>query len=238
MTPLPSVAPDMRDAGSNSFLLRHIQTLGISLGEMDHLRGHKDDFFGDQINDEYEQETVGAGSTITLADTAHGGWVQLRAGDDPGRYSRLWLGASAGGYNTLDADEGWVQMALIKYPFANTDVVHMMGAAATPAFGGYIQLGLDTAIGANYIIQCFDGVLTTTDSGIAADNAWHWHVADVYPITGGRQVDYYLDGALIAYQTTNVPTTVLTPFGITYNRGTAIRRSDWDYWGVIPRQLV
>jgi len=228
----------MLTAGTNRFLSRYVSMLGISLSEMDYLRGWKDDFLGDQPADQYDvTDVVGAGSSITLLDAAHGGQIGLRAGDDPGRYARLWLGASAGGYNTLDADEGWVQIGLIKYPFLNTDVVHMMGAAATPAFGGYIQVGLDTAIGANYIIQCFDGVLTTTDSGVAVDNAWHWHVADVYPITGGRQVDYYLDAAPIASQTTNVPAVVCTPYGITYNRGDAVRRSDWDYWAVIPRNM-
>jgi len=205
------------------------------------LRGWRDDFLGRTWHEQYDvTDVVGAGSSITLLDAAHGGHLSLRSGAGVGRYARIWLGAFAGGYNTLDADEGWTQIARIQYQFALTNVIYMIGANITPALNRYIRVGVDTNIGANYILQCNDGVLSTTDSGVAADGAWHVHRLEAYPdpVAGGCRVDYFLDGALIAYQTANVPTEVLTPFGFTYSRAANVRRSDWDYWDVIPGNLA
>src|SRR4030042_640258 len=106
---LPSVSPDLLNAGSNRFLSRLVPMLGISLSEMDYLRGWKDDFLGDAIADQYDvTDVVGAGSGIDLWDGLHGGQVRLGAGAAAGRYAALWLGTSGGANDSLCANPGFV----------------------------------------------------------------------------------------------------------------------------------
>jgi len=82
------------------------------------------------------------------------------------------------------------------------------------------------------------GAVNAVDSGVAADTDPHVHRLIAYPITGGRQVDYFLDGAQIASTTVNVPTAVLTPLARCYAAAVAARALGLDYWGVIPMNLA
>lgn len=224
------------EIASDHFLRRNSgYPLGVTLAELDYLRGWKDDFFGDAIDARYASSIVGVGSGLSLVDGAHGGWLRLTAGPAAARYAYLWLGDAIGGQDTLDADEGWIQISRMKLSHT-TNFLAMFGVY-NAALAHYIQAGYSSAVGANWLLRGSDGAPWNNASTVAADTDWHWHVLNVYPITGGRRVDYYLDGSLIASQTANVPATVLTPILISYSLGAAARSMDVDYWAVIPRNL-
>jgi len=224
------------DIASNHFLRRNPgYPLGVTLTELDYLRGHNDDFFGDQIADEYSTTLVG-GSTVALTTPAHGGVCLLTSGPAAANYANLRLG---GGYNTLDADEGWLMITRMRVSHT-TDIAGDFGAFDGNIWNDVILVGINTAfIAANWIIvtRTGGGGWNAVNSGVAADTDWHWHAASVYPIAGGRQVDYYLDGALIASTTVSVPTVVLEPV-VRVNLGAAATRYNYlDVWDVIPRNL-
>ena len=201
------------------------------------LQGWRDDFFGRSIDVKYEQQIVGAGSGIGLLDTAHGGWIQLLAGAGNGRYARLWLGNAAFNYDTLDADHGWVMMVRVVIMSSVASAILLLGAETT---NRVIWMGLDTNTSANWIIRSTDaGGTTNLDTGIAADTGSHWHRLEVFPedIAGGRQADYYLDGALIGSKTTNMPTEALTPNLMMFTREAVAKTVYIDYLGIIPMNL-
>ena len=74
------------------------------------LRGWRDDFLGDSLHEQYTPVSAGAGSSGALQDNAHGGIYRLTSGPAAGRYHYLWLGNAVDGFDTLDADYGWVQI--------------------------------------------------------------------------------------------------------------------------------
>lgn len=236
----PIVSKKSLDLQSNHFLRRSPgYPLGVSLGELDYLRGWKDDFLGDALHEQYTTEFAGVNSIVaTLWPDAHGGWVNLQSGDGAGRYSRLWLGDAVDGYATLDADEGWVQIVRMKISHT-TNIAAEFGAWNSTT-NDVILAGINTpVVAANWsiITRTGGGAVNSVDSGEAADTDWHWHVLDVYPITGGRQVDYFVDGNLIATTTVSVPIIPITPIVRCYSAAAAIRTNDLDYWAVIPRNL-
>ena len=240
---LPSkTRPDVV-ASSNHFLRRVNSIVAVPLGEIDYLRGNTDDFFGDFIMDEYEQQTVGgAGSQIYLYDGGAGntgGGVYMQTHAAIGAYARLWKGNSAYNYDTLDADDGWVQICRAKVQSVagvGTDYFANPLAAET-AGGNAIFVEYDSTVSANWLLesQSGGGAITQTDSGVAKDENWHWHTLRVYPITGGHQADHYLDGALINSKTTDMPNAVLTPFVRIHTLSAATRSMRLDFWRVFPR---
>lgn len=235
----PIVSKKSLDLQSNHFLRRNPgYPLGASFGELDYLRGWEDDFFGRAVHPQYLVEIVGAGSTVTFLTPFHGGALRLTSGPAAGRYARLWLGDGADGYATLDADYGWVQIT--RMAISHTTNLAINFGAMNSTGNDYIFAGINTTVvAANWslLTRTGGGALNNVDSGVAADTDWHWHVLDVFPITGGRQVDYYIDGSLIATTTVSVPIIVLTPIVYCYSAAAAIRNVDLDYWAVIPRNL-
>lgn len=231
----PIVAKQSLDLQSNHYLRRSPgYPLGISLGELDYLRGWKDDFFGDALADQYTV-AVNAGGVI-LRDTYHGGHIRIRANAGIGNWARLWLGDAVGGYDTLDADEGWVQIARARF-YDDTNCTMLFGATDVTINNDSIWAG---NIAGTWQLRCTSGGVTTTvNSGIAVDvNNQHWHVIDAYPTDAGRQVDYYLDGTPIASCTTNVPTVFITPIWYVLNNDAGdLKQVGLDYWAVIPRNL-
>jgi len=226
------------EIASDHFLRRNPgYPIGVTLTELDYLRGHLDDFFGDQLLDEYTTVVVGAGSSVSLV-PGHGGWVWLRAGPANGRSAKLWLGDATDLWPTLDADYGYViAVRMVINRTTNIQATIMVGNAASTR---YIAYGIRTDMVANnWMIRTVDGVGgSNLDTGVATDTDPHWHVANVYPITGGRQIDYFLDGAPIGSKTTNMPNELLTPNLYCQNRNVA---ADCDMrvdtWDVIPRNL-
>ena len=229
------------DRLKNHFISKMIPGVG-TWGEIDALRGWKDDFFGDSIHEQYTAVSAGAGSGGALQNNAHGGVYLLTAGATSGFYHYLWLGNAADGYATLDADLGWVQIAYLRHidsgAAGNQQTTF---GASNAAISRYIQAGInEVVVAGNWMIDCQDAAgRTTVDSGVAYDSGWHWHVLSVYPITGGgRQADYLLDGALIASNTANIFTDPITPIIRCYAQSANQRRLELDFWGVIPRNLV
>uniref|UniRef100_A0A6M3M4R2 Uncharacterized protein n=1 Tax=viral metagenome TaxID=1070528 RepID=A0A6M3M4R2_9ZZZZ len=235
---LPSISPELLRAGDNRFLSRFVPSLGISLSEMDYLRGWRDDFLGLAIHEQYTAVS-GVGSGGGLA-SVHGGVYVLAAGAAAGAYHHLWLGNAADGYATLDADLGWVMMA--NFNVSQTTSIAGDFGARDAASNNIIRAGLNTTVvAANWSIvtRTGGGAINSVDSGIPADINRHWHVLNVYPITGGlRQVDYSLDGTQIATTIVSVPTIVLTPIVTIYAVLAAARAMGLDFLGVIPRNLA
>jgi len=201
----------------------------------DYLRGHKDDFLGDLIQDEYTQNT-NAGGTIALQDGAHGGVVRLACAAGAGSYAYLWLGDAAGGYDTLDADEGWV-MAMRACIQATTNALNFFGVYNV-ALGHYIEAGFYSVSGANWFLRGSDGAAWSVQGVTAADTDWHRHALEVRPHAGGRRVRYYVDGNIEVERTANIPATVLTPLLGVYVIGATARWMDVDVWDTIPRNLA
>jgi len=201
------------------------------------LRGHRDDFLGRSLDVRYEQSIAGGGS-ITLQ-ALHGGVVRLRCGNLLNEYANLILGNAADAYTTLDADEGWVQIWRGQVPI----LTQLQATAGGYEFttGTHIYAGFRVDVSAvNWILRCTGVGTTNVDTGVAADTQYHVHRLETYPITGGRRVDYYLDGAPIgSCSTANVTGNLLSPVLLNVNRvGGAVR--DWyvDFWDVIPMNLV
>lgn len=237
----PIVSKDSLDLQSNHFLRRSPDyPLGASFGELDYLRGWKDDFLGDALHEQYTTSIVGANSIVaTLWDNAHGGWANLQSGDGNARYSRLWLGDAADGYDTLDADEGFVLIARMRINAIGAGNFNAIMGTSDAAFTRVIEVGINIwQHAANWMIFCVDaGGNSTTNTGVAFDSDWHVHIAEVGPTATGRQVDYWLDGSLIGSQTTNIDTSPRTGVIQSYSGGAVIRNMDVDYWIVIPRNL-
>ena len=230
------VREDIR-AGSDHFLRRVNPLIGCPLGELDYLRGHKDDFFGDLLRDEYTSSVNGVGSFIVLLDAAHGGQVSLTAGPGSGRYARLWLGDAADGYDTLDVDDGWVMIVRMKNNTSGGAWAIQFGAADA-AGARYNRAGINTLVSAaNWMVQTNNGAAGSTVSAVAFDTNWHWHTISAYPITGGYQIDYWLDGGLIVSHTTNIEANARTPYLEVYSLDATLRSANIDFWAVIPRNL-
>jgi len=227
------------EIASDHFLRRRTgYPLGGTLTELDYLRGWKDDFFGDLLQDQYAVAQIGGGS-VTLVNNSHGGWAQILAAAGAANYTRLWLGNAADGFATLDADYGWTM--LVRMALESVVSVSVTIGSMNSTLNDFIFCGFDSsALGGrwNISVRTGGGAVAQVDSGIASDAATHMHRIDVYPITGGRQVDYYLDGNRIAFSThASIPPAVLTPLIRVYNRGAATRSAYPDYWAVIPRNL-
>ena len=204
------------------------------------LRGWRDDFLGMAIHEQYTPQSNGAGSVGALQNNFHGGAYRLTAGAVLGAWHMLWLGDAADGFATLDADLGWVMMA--RFSISHTTSAWCNLGVRDAGYNDVIEFGFNTlGLANNWCLRTRTGggVINTVDSGVAADTNPHWHVGNVYPIGGGlRQVDYFLDGALVATTTISVPTIVLTPWAIAYAQAAAVRYMDLDYWGVIPMNLA
>jgi len=234
---LPSVSPELLRAGDNRFLSRFIPMLGISLSEMDYLRGWKDDFFGDALFTGYFGAlNLGGGAALQ---SIHGGVERLSAAAAAGSYFRLWIGNPAGiGADTLDADEGWVM--LVRMRISSTTNIYARVGARDNAGNNVVDVGANIGGGANWYLTTRVGgaAYQYADSGVASDTDWHWHVIDVKPITGGnRQADYFLDGTFRA-SSTNVAAVNLTPLAFCQAAAVAAKDLDLDFWGVIPRNLA
>jgi hypothetical protein len=208
--------------------------LGPSLGEIDYLRGWRDDFLGDSLAGQYTTTISGAGD-VTLMDDIHGGVCRIRGTTAVGNYALFWLGNNADGYSTLGADPGWVQL-WYGYIGSTADIRHRMGAKDV-ANNNLIWFGANTVVGGNWILQVRSGggAWETYDSGIPIDTGCHWFAMEAYPTTN-RKVDVYMDGNLIAYvDSANVPATIVTPFIFCETRVAGSKAFYCDTWAVIPR---
>ena len=236
----PIVAKESLDLQSNHFLRRSPgYPLGISLGEIDYLRGWRDDFLGQSLDVKYTQVVMGVGSNITLRHEV-GGVVRMQSGGAATRYALLELGDGAGSYEPLDADYGWVQMGYLR--LGSTADIYAGLYAYNSGGAELLVTGIRTDVVANnWIIRAHDGVaFAHTDTGVAADTDWHLHIQHVYTTdVPGYQIDYWLDGRKIGSQTVRVPTVLLAPGLISYTvAGAAVKNLYADIWNVIPRNLT
>jgi hypothetical protein len=200
---------------------------GPTLDVNDLLGGHHDEFFGQALHPAYQTEV--SSGTVMLRDAEHGGVVRLRANAGAGNWARLWLGDTAGGYDTLDADHGWVM--LFRGRFTELTSTTMIFGGEGP--GGTDRIWAGLISGEWKLRGVAGGSTTTTSTGISADTSRHRHAIEVL---SSSKVNYYVDGVLGATVTTNVPTVDLTPIIYSYNGDAAAYKTMYcNYWGIMPR---
>ncbi len=201
------------------------------------LRGWHDDFWGDQLKDEYELWTGGAASTVQLQWAANG-VVRLRCDLNLGNWANLVLGDSADNFLSLDITEGWIMLWRAQIPILNQ--LQALGGGLEATTNHKIVAGFRATTGANWIISCTDaGGTTDLNTGVAADTDWHWHALKVYRKDGVDRVEYSLDGTLIGTNLNSVPVNRLTPMLLCGNVVGGNRRNhDIDSWDVIPLNLA
>jgi len=203
------------------------------------LRGWRDDFLGDSIQEQYTAVSNGVGSGGALQNNAHGGVYKLTAGAGAGRYHYLWLGNAADGYATLDADYGWKMIA--RMAISHTTTFDGQFGVADSAYNNFVLAGIGTTfLAANWVLitRIGGGAVNVVDTDIAADTDPHVHRLGVCPTLAGHQADYLLDGTRIATTTVSVPIAVLTPIVRASATAAFARWDDLDYWVVIPQNLT
>lgn len=227
------------EIASNHFLRRNSgYPLGATLTELDYLRGWKDEFSGDAFHEQYTPASAGVGTSVTLVNSAHGGWTRLNAGLANGNSAMLVLGNTlAPFYYMLDADNGYCIISRLRL-HATTNI--QAGVVTFEWTNQYrIFCGLRTDIHANnWIIRCLNAAGNSfTNTGVLADTNWHTHIMKVGPTTTGHRVDYFLDGGLIGTHTTNIYNGLLHPVLWCINRGGSgtDRIADFDNLIVFPR---
>ena len=217
------------DISSNHFLRRNPgYPLGVTLTELDYLRGWKDDFLGDFLADQYSTVVTGAGAAA-LVGGAHGGIYGVSANAGIGNAVHLWLGDAVDGHTTLDADEGWVQLI---YWWGDYALCGAQFGVTDAAYNNFILCGAENA--ANWVVRTRTGGggISTGDSGIAADGSPHWMAC----VASTGRVDLFIDGSLAVTAIANVPVAVLTPLVFVYNYSAIAAKTRYiDYWAVIPR---
>jgi len=127
----------------------------------------------------------------------------------------------------------------IGYLRINSTVDIYAGLYAHNAGGAEIVVtGIRTDVVANnWIIRTNAGAgYAHTDTGVAADTNYHWHIQHVYPVIGGHQIDYWLDGGIIGSHTANIPTVQMEPALMSYTvAGAAVKSLKANEYAVIPR---
>jgi hypothetical protein len=199
------------------------------LTDYDWLAGWKDDFFGQAIRAEYDQRTVGAGSSIALEDGAHGGVCRLTSGNVLSDYARIMLGDRTYVFDSLDPDELFWLFGIYKLSHTTSILVDLF---LTDALLNRIHITADTDHGNNWYIRTDNnsGVDAWADSGIAIDTAWHEHWMEVR----SGYVGHWMDGVLVNETTTKVPIVVMTASFRCLSRAAASRYARLDFWGAIP----
>ena len=236
---LASVSPELLRAGDNRFLSRFVPSLGISLSEMDYLRGWKDDFFGDVIADQYST-TVAGGASVNYPGTAggaHGGDIRLSTPAAAGAEATLYLGTQADTYRTLATANGWVLICKMRVSSVAGNLNAYFGVRDN-ANNNIIGAGLFQAgLGSNnwaILTRSGGGAIAGNASTIVADT--NYHVLCLVATPG--RLDLYVDGGYAVTRTVNVPAGVLTPQISIYVNAAIARNMFADYWITIPRNLA
>ena len=233
---LPSVVAPMDNATNVHQLSRINPVLGLSLGEMDYLRGWKDDFHGHTIDpSRYAFDTAGVGSLsfrVNHLGFEPSGWMRGTSGPGAGRYSRVWLGNAIDTRPSLDADFGWAMAVRWRIDVVGSSAMRF--GAGNVGGTREIVAGYNSGLGANWIVTCTDGggaSTTAAATGPAIDTSY-WMGLNVTD----TEVNLTLNGALIVTHTTNIPGDLLTPeIFVVSNAGNTVKL-DVDVWGTMPRE--
>lgn len=225
---LPSLAAPMKAADDVHYLSRFLTFLGISVSELDYLRGHEDDFMGHTLDtvSRYTTAISGAGSAafVSYTATVPAGWIAGSAGAGAGRYSRLWLGNAVDGFPCLDADLGW--LAMIRWQCNSVTSLSFWFGAAYSGFTRYLLAGYDSTAGANWLIASNDGGASSSAAALGpAINTKYWLALEA----SSGLAKLYLNGSPIITKTTNIPTEILTPVLYIQSSGGAGMLAV-DYW--------
>ena len=204
---------------------------GPSLSAEEIIRGWKDDFHGDHIDDRYLATVSGAGSVAAaLKDGIHSGAIRMISGAATNRYSRLWLGNEADTRDTLNADPGWIMLCRMRVQLG-TSVYAYLGARIAVGSDA-ILCGASTGVSAYWVITTrkASGSWTNVASDTLVSTGWYNHAIWVH---SGR-VDYYIDGVLIGTSGSEVPVINLTPLVYVQSLAASTRWMDVDFWATIP----
>jgi len=204
---------------------------GPTLTIEDLLGAWTDHFLGDSLDPRYAT-TIG-NATIAI-DKQNAGVVRLHLNAVAGAVAYLWLGDSAGSYDNLDADDGWV--GIWRFRLSGTSDLQAYVGGESAGGTDRIQLGVDSSQGADFYIRtkANGGSNTYTSLAVAADTQWHtWAIQ-----AQTAQVLVWLDRVLVATHTSNVPTGPLQGEAIVYTPGGTATNMDLDYAAWIPRSSI
>lgn len=188
------------------------------------------------------QNIVGTGSSSALvSESNHPGIVTVASGATSGNSTCIALGnaGGAGVFNFPATEAEWV--CTFRLP-SIADVAFYVGLGGdegglvTSGFSTrYIALGFDTAAPeTNFKYICYnnDGSITRTDSGLAADTAFHT-VKCVR--ASASSVTFTIDDAYSATVSAEVPTGAIAPMCQIKTNTTGAKTLHVDYYGIFQK---
>ena len=178
--------------------------------------GFFEDFIGDGLSSFFSASYT-AGSSVAHVDGA-GGLLKLTAAANASDYAELLMSTKQ---VTVNPDCRLKFRVRVNQTTASRVE---LGARVDGDEGMYWLF--DAGANANW--QSFTnlaGTPTTTDSGEAADTSWH--VFDI--VTASGSVKFYMDGALKATHTTNLPAAIMSLFVKQIAQSAALRHCNVDF---------
>lgn len=184
-----------------------------------------DHFIGQRQNFWLALSGGGAGFDRNVAvDGAHPGTIQLALGS--GAFANIYLGCRYDN-NSMAFGSGIVTLqwrVLINTLSSGTNRYNLYIGfsdfdSSEPTTGAYFEY-IDTVNSGKFeCVTANSSTYTRTDSGVTADTDWHDYkiVANV----DNTAVDFYIDDVLVATNTTNLPSSNISPCIYLINNGTA-----------------
>lgn len=198
-------------------------TTAFNLESFDKELFERDDFLGDQIQDEW-RNTGDSGGSVAVVDAQTGGIARITTdGDDDDEWYLDW-----GNIRTLLPEK---ELAFeVRAAISTVTTVQVVIGLFDDA-NDLIRFVLDTDTDGNwYVDTTAGGTPTSTSTGTAADTSIH-----TYRITchffGVPHVHFYIDGAETtgSPSSTNITAVPLQPYLFVHNRSGNSRTMDVDY---------
>lgn len=177
-----------------------------------------DDFLMNALDAKWTLTTSGTGSAGAILDEADNGVYRLTAGPASSRYAVIAWNA----VRSLLVSKNVEFEVYVKLDSA-ASISHQIFLRHDPTH--YVGFSADTNVSSNWYARCYDGTLSSEDTGIAIGTDW----IRLKVACGSSQIDFYVDGVKTNDVTTDIPTGHLEPYIFCYSRTTASKNMDVDY---------
>jgi hypothetical protein len=163
------------------------------------------------------------------------GLISLSTGTTATGRQNMWRGMSATTQSEISYGGGQMEIVgLVMFPNLSTSTDEFNaffgfgGNPGNPTVNGSVLIGYDRAnTGDFWVVRNADGGGPTSTTTSVAVVANQWYKLRIVVNAAATQVDYYIDGTLVATHTTHVPTsanTVAPAFSINKTVGTTSRK--------------
>lgn len=190
----------------------------------------RDEFYGDFIDTKWGLANSGSGSSTPALESASISTARVKfdAGTTSGGYSRLYLQNTSNNLYYINSSEVSVILRAYVIPTTTSSIEFAFGftdaASAALNANNLNNIYFHSEPGTNTNWQCCTengddnfGAGTKTDSGVAV--AGSWTLLEIHYTSG--EVNFWIDGALVATHTTNVPDSVgMCPVAQQFNTNT------------------